>query len=266
MRVKKTMTQKMFKNKLVTQSQVFGCWQVIPSPQVSEILALSGFDYLIIDLEHGPISFETAENMVRAADLHNCAPLLRVPSKDEAIILRALEIGVKGIVVPQITTKEDAEYVVRSCYYHPRGTRGVSPFTRSAGYLPKCPKKTFKEKNDEIVVVLLVEGLEGISHLDDIISVPNIDAIYFGTYDLSQAAGYPGEVSHPEVIQYTKNAIQKVKEQNISVGMLAQSTDDIKLCMEMGINLIAYTADVALLKSTAENKVRIHQDLWKQYG
>ena len=107
---------------------------MIPSASLLNAIGLSGIDFAIIDAEHGPVGMETAEHLVRAADVTNIAPIIRVPSNDSHLILRALDIGAHGVQVPHVSTKEEAQRVVQSSKYHPRGNRGFTPFTRAGKY------------------------------------------------------------------------------------------------------------------------------------
>ena len=120
-----------FRERLAAGEVVVGTWSVIPSSWVAEVLAVAGLDFIIVDMEHGPSGFDVAAEMVRAAQLHGCAPLVRVPSLDESAILRALDLGPAGVVIPQVQSSEDVRRVIEYSKYPPIGQRGHSPFTRS---------------------------------------------------------------------------------------------------------------------------------------
>ena len=236
----------MLKTRLKNKEAVIGTWAVIPSAESAEIMAAAGMDFFVIDLEHGPMGLETAQNMARATVGSKCAPLVRVPANEDWLILRALEIGSAGVVIPQIRSIEDARKAVRSSYYHPMGERGASPFTRASGYAPTDPTARFAQSNDSVTVVLLVEGHSGIAALDDIVALEGVDVIYIGTFDLAQAAGYPGQPNHPEVLEFTRSCAQKIVDAGIVPGMLVQSPQEIDRALDWGIKFLAYKADAAM--------------------
>ena len=234
------------KDRLRRGDAVVGTWSVIPSPTVAEIAASAGLDFIIIDLEHGPFSFEGAQDIIRAAELYQCHPLLRVPANEDWLILRGLEVGSHGIVVPQIATASDAERAVAAIKYFPRGRRGVSPFSRANGFTNEDSGSMAERANSNTVVILLVEGGEGIANLDEILSVPDIDVIYVGTYDLSQSAGFPGQPNHPKVVEYVEECVARIRSQHVAVGILVQSRDEMLRAYESGVQLLAYNADCAI--------------------
>lgn len=235
------------KERLRRGEAVLGTWCVMPSSSVANVIAVVGFDFVIIDMEHGPTSFEKAEDMVRAAEVGDCTPLIRVPCNQDWLILRALETGGHGVVVPQVITQDDARAAMNAMKYHPDGTRGFSPFTRAGGYTARGVEALAASANTKTLSVLLVEGVEGIGNLDSILDVPNIDVIYLGTYDLSQSAGHPGQPNHPEVLAYVDKCVRHIRDRGVATGSLAQSQDDVERLCSLGVQFIAYLADCALL-------------------
>lgn len=233
-----------------------GTWSVIPSASVANIMAAAGFDFVIIDMEHGPMSFETAEDMVRALEGESCTPLVRVPSNDSSAILRALEIGAHGVVVPQIETPEQAKNVILAAKYAPIGNRGMSVFTRSSGYYAVGQKGRTDNENKETMVVLLVEGVKGIANLEAIADAGNVDVIYIGTYDLSQSLGIPDQVDSPRIIKEVENCVKKIKSRGIASGVLAQTESDVKRWLDMGIQFIPYMVDCGIFHQACANIVK----------
>ena len=242
------------KSSLKEKNKVLGCWNIIPSPSVSEIIGLAGFDFQIIDMEHGGITFETAENMIRSIEISNSSSLLRVPTNDASFIQRALETGVHGIVVPNISSAQEAEQAVKACKYFPDGTRGFSPFTRSGRYVSDNATELAKVKNEETVVVLLVEGTKGLNNLPDILKVPNIDVIYLGLYDISQSLGHPGNLDHPKVIEYIEHYVKLISGAGLTPGTIAINDSKLEWLISLGFDFIAYQADCSIL-SNATNRI-----------
>lgn len=230
-----------------------GTWCVLPSAASVNVITAAGFDFVIVDMEHGPASLERAEEMVRAAESEGASALIRVPVNEEWLILRALETGAHGVVVPQVTDASAARQAVAAVKYHPQGRRGLSPFTRSAGYGLGDTPEVVRRENAETLTVLLVEGLDGIANLDAIMDVSGIDVVYLGTYDLSQSAGHPGEPDHPEVRSYVEKCVGRIAARGVVPGILAQTGDDVQRWIGMGIRFIAYQADCALLGRAARS-------------
>lgn len=266
------MPENKLKIALKNGSVVAGPWCVIPSPSLINVIAASGMDFVIIDMEHGPHSFENAENMIRAAEVENCTPIIRVSKNDESLILNALDIGAHGVIIPHIESKEDAEKAISYAKYHPMGQRGFSPFTRAGKYSLLNVKDHSNLQNANTMIILLLEGKEGLSNLDDILSIEDIknkvDLIYIGAYDLSQAVGYPGQVDHPLVREEMEKCIKKIKAKNIAVGgYVAKDKDDMKWMCELGMQFITLLPDCTVIYHAFEslcNDFSILQDKLEQ--
>jgi 4-hydroxy-2-oxoheptanedioate aldolase len=231
------------KDRLKKGETVLGTWCILPSASVVNVLAVSGLDFLVIDMEHGPIGYETAEDMVRSAESENCSPLIRVPKNDETEILRALDIGAHGVVVPHIENVEQRKLAIKSAKYFPLGERGLSPFTRAGGYDPVKPDQHAEKENNGTMTVLIVEGKKGIENLDSIIDDKNIDVVYFGLCDLSQAIGVPGQLDHPELKKYVEMCVGKVKDKKKAAGAFTSSLEQLRWFKEIGIQFITYSLD-----------------------
>lgn len=240
------------KKSLKNGNVMIGPWCTIPSSSVVNVIASTGLDFVIIDMEHGPHSFEIVEDMIRAAETENCAPLVRVAKNDEALILNALDIGAHGVVIPHIESKEDAELAISYAKYHPLGKRGFSPFTRAGKYSLRNVKNHSELQNERTLVILILEGKKGLDNLDDILSIENIrekiDVIYIGAYDLSQAVGFPGQVDHPEVRKNLEICIRKIKESGIAAGgYVAKNRQDMSWMVNMGMQFITLLPDCTIL-------------------
>ncbi|MFH1085487.1 MAG: aldolase/citrate lyase family protein, partial [Chloroflexota bacterium] len=186
------MRQNELKRKLQRGETVFGPFMCYSGGTFVEIAGMAGFDFVIVDLEHGPISVETAEELCRAAQSAGISPIVRVRKNDGPQIQRALDIGSAGVQVPQIETQADAEATVRAAKYQPYGMRGVSLFTRAGDYTAFGLAGITDRLNAEHMVIVHVEGRRGLENLDQIVTVPHIDVIFLGPYDLSQSFGIPG--------------------------------------------------------------------------
>jgi len=240
---KNFLKQKLKKNKVIV-----GTWQTIPNATLSEIFSLSGLDFLVIDFEHGPINYNTAKDMIRACELHNCSPLIRVKKNDSSLILSALEIGAHGIVVPQVESKLDVKKFINSVYYHPIGNRGVSGFTRSTGYSIKLQKnKKINDANNNLTNVVLVESVNAINNIDEICDNDHVQVIYIGTYDLSQSIGKTGNIYDEKLLKIIKKTVKKIISYNKIPGILAQNIEDVKFFKKIGFKFILFSVDCALI-------------------
>jgi 4-hydroxy-2-oxoheptanedioate aldolase len=254
------------KNLLRKGNVVYGPWCTIPSAAVINIIAATGVDFVIIDMEHGPHSFETVEDMIRAAEVEGCSTIVRVAKNDEALILNVLDVGACGVIVPHIESREDAESAISYTKYYPLGTRGFSPFTRAGGYSLHNVKDHAEKQNKETALILLLEGKKGIDNLEDILSIEDIetkvDAIYIGAYDLSQALGVPGQVDHPDVRSTMERCIARIRKSGIAAGgYVAKDENDIKWMRDMGMQFITLMPDCTMLFHAFE---KIYYDFRKK--
>lgn len=218
----------------------------IASPAVVEIFGNAGFDYVIIDAEHGPIGMEAAEHLVRAADCVGISPVIRVRDNDPTLITRALDIGAEGIQVPQVSTRESALTVVNAAHFAPEGERGVCRFTRAAAYSHTDKLTYFKEANEKVVVIIHIEGEKGVRNLDEIISVDGLDVIFIGPYDLSQSMGVPGDIDNPLVEEKMKEIVVKARKAGLVVGTFVEDVKAAHKWMDLGIQYISYSVDVGI--------------------
>ena len=238
---------------------VFGPFMKFTDPAAVEIMGFAGFDFVIIDAEHGPISMQSAQNMIRSAETVNITPIIRVSSNDEALILRALDIGAQGIEIPQINCKSDALRAVKSVKYSPQGERGVCRYVRAANYSSMDKFKYFKSANEETMIIAHIEGVEGINNLDEILSVPGIDVIFIGPYDLSQSLGIPGQVNHPLVTEKMKEVVSKCKVSKVAAGTFADDIETAKSWVSLGVQYMSFSVDVGILydiSKTIVNKLK----------
>jgi len=202
------------KHALRERETVFGLLNSIPSPLLVEMLGYAGYDFVILDLEHVSTNPETLENTVRAAECAGITPLVRVPGVAADVILRALDCGAQGIVVPHVKNAGEAEAIVKAGRYHPFGARGISG-GRTTGFGRLDLPTYFERANAEILVAVMIEDREGVERIDDILSVPGIDLVLEGAIDLSQSYGVPGQPQHSLV----QAAIERIAESCQSHGV-----------------------------------------------
>lgn len=234
------------KQRLAGGETVIGSWNTIPSPSLIEIIGYSGLDFIVIDAEHGPVSTETAENLIRASEVTGMTPIVRVADKNSYMILSALDMCAIGVQIPHISTKKEALSVVEYAKYYPSGMRGLSTFTRASRYSLDSAVHV-KSSNDKTMVILNIEGREGIKNLKEIVKVPDIDVIFIGPYDLSQSLGKPGNIEDKELINCIKRSVRVAESKGIACGSFAKDMKYMDILLDCGVRYITYMVDSAII-------------------
>lgn len=234
--------------KLKSGKPVFGTWNTLSSPLLTEVIAKSGIDFQIIDLEHGPFIIDKLYMHISACEnSKSCAPLVRIPSMDDWMALQALDQGAHGIVVPHVSDFQKCEKLISSIKYFPDGNRGFTPFSKAGGFNNYDVSSYINNANDSIVSIAIIESMEGLNNLEEIVSAEGIDIIYFGAFDLSQALGFPGDLKNPKVINAIKRGIEIVnKYGKFAGGFVPQSKDEVKWLLDMEMKFITYQVDSSI--------------------
>lgn len=233
------------KKRLENGGMVIGTWCEIPSPEVINILAKSGLDFVIIDMEHGSMDFNLAAKMVMAADADGCAPLIRVPRNDESDILRALEIAPQGIIVPHIESVEDRAKAINYIKFPPVGKRSLNPYTRAGGY--RSDIRFTSLENKKTLSALIIEGTNGIKDIEDIIKDDNVDVVYIGTYDISATLGIPGDTKNPRVIETVKKLVKTIRKSGKVAGCLFHNSKELSFFTKIGMQFLCYKVDTSVI-------------------
>ncbi|MGH9340654.1 MAG: HpcH/HpaI aldolase family protein [Acidobacteriota bacterium] len=203
------MKQNKTKAKLKAGETVLGCFVRYPDAALIEVLGYYGWDFLVFDAEHGTIEARHCENMVRAAELQDVTPIVRVTTNQAPVILRLMDTGAQGLHIPMINSLPDAQAAVASVKYHPCGGRGLagvraSDYGQAGSYADYCATA-----NAETLIAAHIETGKAVDHLPDIVKVQDLDVIFIGPTDLSHSLGFPGQVQHPEV-QKTMDRIAEI--------------------------------------------------------
>jgi 4-hydroxy-2-oxoheptanedioate aldolase len=237
------------------QGFVVGTFLEIPSPQIVELLGLAGFDFVVIDREHGSVDLETTENLIRAAAATGICPLVRVSHCDPVAIRQPLDMGAAGVHVPQIESAEQARRAVQAAKFHPLGERGLQPYVRAASYRAFPTAEFLEESNENTVIVLHIEGARGVAAFDEIVQVEGVDVAFLGPYDLSQSLGIPGMVESPLVKEKMKTILEKAKGKRLAIGTYC---DDVNAALEwrsLGVTYLAVSLDAGILFQAARRMV-----------
>lgn len=233
---------------------VIGTFVGLGHPDVTEWLARVGFDWLLLDAEHGPLGFETLQQMIQSMNGTGCVPIVRPQWNDPVIIKRVLDIGAYGVLVPWVNSKEEAENAVRACRYPPQGIRGYGP--RRAGMFDP---NYYRTANEEILVAVQIETERALSNLEEIMSVAGIDACYIGPFDLSCSLGLgiPPKWDEPRYLAAFDRVLAVAKRYGKPAGIFA-SPDNIEWALEKGFkfntvgdadSFLVQGAQVALAKA-----------------
>ena len=242
------------KNKLGAQHPAFGCWIDMFSPIATEIVAQAGFDCLMIDLEHGPGSVLDAIGQMQAARAYGPKTYVRVSSNSSAKIKRVLDAGADGVMIPSVSTAEEARSAVSSCLYAPKGKRGVaSTIVRGADYGVKAEEylKTF---NDQVLVICQIEDAEGVINAEEIANTEGVDMIFIGPSDLSADLGYPGETDHPVVMEAINKVESAVKSSGKLLGAIPTPKRNATQLFDAGYDMVLDGGDIGFVVKGAREK------------
>ncbi|MDR2655375.1 MAG: hypothetical protein LBC56_04775 [Oscillospiraceae bacterium] len=249
----------MFKNltkeKLRKGQAVLGTFFNSYSPDVAEMLGAAGLDFIIIDCEHGPGSPETVVNCVRAAEARGMTPVVRITEDTRTGILRYLDIGAHGILVPQLENSKQAEQVVKYSKYSPEGMRGMA-VPRASSWGMDGHDYT-RIENEETLICVQCENVSCLNEIEAVAKVPGIDLIFLGPYDMSQALGVPGQIKHPLMLDAEKRILNAAKEAGISAGIFVGDIDAALKSREEGWNLILMSMDIQTLGAAYKRSVEI---------
>ena len=237
---------------------MLGYWSILPLVQVHEILDFSGFDFIIIDLEHGTYSFQEAAEVVSAIQSTEMYALIRPSSHDPKEILRCLELGVDGICIPHVSNLQQAKEIVNACKYPPLGKRGASGFTRATRYGQLKFAQYAEISNEQLFVSVLIEDKDGLEKVSEIAQLEGVDCIYFGTYDLASSLKIDNQAGS-EVSQIIQNSINIIENKSVVFGQVAVDFKQFE-ALDKRINFVPCGVDCGIILAGAE---RFMQDLKK---
>ncbi len=235
-----------FKQALKGDKPLFGLWQGIPDTTVAEIGAGAGFDWVLIDAEHGPFDVRSVMSHLQAIEPYPVSALVRPVEGNTALIKQFMDIGVQTLLVPMVDTAEQAQQIVKAAKYPPEGVRGLGSsmaraanWNRTSDYLAKA--------NDEVCVIVQIETLTGLENIEDIVAVEGVDAVFIGPSDLSAAMGHVGNPGHPEVVTAIENGFKVIISAGKQAGVLAVNKELVNKYIEAGARFIGVGVDAALL-------------------
>ncbi len=239
------------KKVLSENKQTYGCWVTIPHILIPEILAPSGFEWLVVDMEHSSIELGDLLPLIISIENNDMVPLVRVGENDPNLIKRVMDAGAFGVIVANVCNKNEAEAAVSSVKYPPDGTRGVGLY-RAQGF-GRSFEEYKKWLTEESVVIVQIEHINAVNNIDEIFTTPGIDAFMIGPYDLSGSLGKPGDFDAPEVKDALKTVMEAASRHNIPAGFHSVSSDpeEARKRREQGYQFLAFSLDSIFLGDAA---------------
>jgi 4-hydroxy-2-oxoheptanedioate aldolase len=239
------------RQRLAGTAPLLGTWVNGRDPAVVETLGAVGFDLVVVDLEHGELGVHHLPDLLRAAAATGTASLVRASHLEASEIGKVLDAGPDGVVVPNVTCAAEAEAAVRAAHYPPRGTRGAAPTGRAPGY-GATPFAAYRRRvEDEVVVVVQVEGPEGMASVEEILLVDGVDVLFIGPFDLSQHIGVPGETDHPEVVAAMERIAAAAARRGVVTGTWAAGAESARRWAEAGVRLVTVSSATAIFTDAA---------------
>jgi len=243
------------KRKLTHGQVAIGPFLTLNCPDLAEIMGLTGFDFLIIDTEHGPMEAESIQHLIRAAELRGVTPIVRVSDTRDITILKTLDVGAHGIEVPQVNSPQAAEAVVRAAKYHPVGTRGAA-LPRASEYGLRPLDDHLASANDETMVIVHCENRLGLACVEEIAATPGVDVLFVGPYDLSQSLGVPGRLKEPVVVEAVERALKAANAAGKPAGIFVTSEEEACMRLDQGFKYLAYSIDGLIFANACTHVVK----------
>ncbi len=240
-----------FKRALKAGKAQIGLWSSLSSNYSVEVIAGAGFDWLLLDTEHSPNDLESLLTQLQAAAPYATHPVVRVPWNDMVVIKRVLDIGAQSLLVPYVSTPEEAAAAVSHVRYPPSGVRGVAGTTRASRF--GRVKDYAKRAHEEICLLVQLETQRALDNLEAICAVEGIDGVFIGPADLHASLGHTGEIANPKVKPLIDDAIRRIRKGGRAPGILTPSEADARHWLDCGALFVAVGADVGILARGAES-------------
>lgn len=239
-----------FKRALAAGRTQIGLWSSLSSSYTVEVIAGAGFDWILLDMEHSPNDLENLLTQLQAAAPYPTVSVVRVPWNDMVTIKRVLDIGAQSLLVPFVSTADEARKAVSFTRYPPLGVRGVAGATRATRF-GRIADYTARV-NDELCVLVQVETREGLENLEAICAVDGIDGVFIGPADLHASLGHTGQSANPAVLPVIDDAIRRIRRAGKAPGILTPVEADARRYLDCGAQFVAVGADVGLLARGAD--------------
>jgi 4-hydroxy-2-oxoheptanedioate aldolase len=246
---------KNLKQRLKNGETLHGCWLNLGSSLTAEIVGLAGFDWVLIDLEHGAGTEKEVLAQLQALESTPAGALVRVESSESQRIHRVLDMGAEGIMCPKVRNPEEARKVVSGLHYPPFGSRGVAKMVRASQFAQNF-QDYYDRSRDELLGVVQIETVEVLDHLDEIAAMEGVDVLFIGPADLSMELGIFGQFDHPRFLEALHATVQAAQRAGKATGILFFDPKDYQKYHDMGIRLIACGADATFVAEGARTMAR----------
>jgi 2-keto-3-deoxy-L-rhamnonate aldolase RhmA len=223
----------------------------VRNPNLAYLLAVAGFDFFIIDNEHGAYSPETISNMIAASRGAGIAAIVRIPEIQRANILKPLDSGATGLLVPVVETAEQVKEVIRHAKYPPVGRRGAALRRAHSLYRRIEAGPYLQQANEDTVIAIQIENPGALENMEKIASVKGVDALFVGPFDLSVNMGLPGQISHPSLQEAIERVVEVGRKHKLATGIQLFDATSFKPWIERGMRFISYSGDIPLLADAA---------------
>lgn len=248
-----------FREALESPQGAFGPFMITSDPAFVESAGYAGYDFVLLDMEHGPGTYENLQNLIRAANVSGVMPVVRVPRGSDIWIDQALDVGAGAVMVPQVDTPQQVKAAISAAKFSPLGSRGTNRFVRSAAYNAIPGSEYFRQAQDTMVIIQ-AEGKGFLEHADEIFAVPGIDIVFVGPYDLSSSLGLIGQIEHPEVEKVVRQLVEKASAYGVKIGCFADTPQMARKWRDMGIKFIGYSCDTAIFMNAAKADIAAFQE------
>lgn len=232
----------------------FGSWLDLPSMQVAEIMAMAGFDFIVVDLEHGPATIETAQAQMMAMKGTGCRAIIRVPEGTEAWIKRVLDAGAHGVMVPRVETADQARDVVSWAFYAPKGQRGDARRVVRASGWGADSDRYLKDWNENGLVSVQIESVAGLQNIEEIAAVEGVTQLFFGPSDYSASAGV--RIDSEETLAAAAKVTKVAKQYGLASGSVTFPNGGPQALTKLGFTHISVTGDVAALTDSLAKSLK----------
>lgn len=235
-----------FKARLQTDVPQFGLWLSLGSSYTAEIAATAGFDWLLIDGEHGPNDLLTIRDQLMVLAGHDVSPVVRLPHNDPALIKQMLDIGAQSLLCPMVTSADEARAIVRAMRYPPQGIRGVGHMLGRASSFNGNPHY-LGTAEDQLCLLVQAESVAAMDALEDICAVDGVDGVFIGPADLCADMGLLPDITHPDVRAAIEDGLRRIRASGKAAGIIDGDQTLIRQDIAAGANVVAVGADVLLL-------------------
>lgn len=250
----------MVKAKIAKGEKVLGTFHEIGSATGVELLGYGGLDYVIVDTEHGPFDVESTQQFIRAANGAEITPFVRIKDGQRNSVLKMLDVGAQGLIIPNVKTVEEVEELVDFGKYFPLGNRGVAPTSGSkfwtANYASQGLDHYFKVSNEETLIIPQCETRECLENIEEIVAIDGVDGIFVGPYDLSTALGKPGQFDDQEIIDAIQHISDVCKKAGKMSFIYAGDIETSKKDYDIGYDAVCFGMDAMILMNAVKNIVK----------